>query len=175
MRTAHEMPAWPNNSPTRCGKNLVVALLGSRVAGELLAMMSSHPAIAEPACRNTPAAWISTSLQASDVFSATQHIGGRSRATPARSHPNTPARGHILAAKPRALRNSGVPMELRRQEPAPRRLAALYKPGLHRPAVPCTPLGTPALRTHRQVPPNQRPDLRSRSPESYKLGRCAGR
>jgi hypothetical protein len=115
------------------------------------------------------AAWISTSLQASEVFSAT-HTGGRSRATHARSQPNTLGRRHILAAKPQALRNSGAPMELRRQEPAPRRLAVLYKPGLHRPAVPCTPVGMPALRTHRQVPPNQRPVLRSRSPESYKPG-----
>jgi len=109
------------------------------------------------------------SLQASEVFSAT-HTCGRSRATHARSHPNTPGRRHILAAKPRALRNSPTPLELRRQEPAPRRLAVLYKPGLHRPAVPCTPVGAPALRSHRQAPPNQRPVLRSRSPESYKPG-----
>jgi len=87
---------------------------------------------------------------------------GRSRATHARSHPNTLGRRHILAAKPRALRNSPTPLGLRRQELAPRRLAVLYKPGLHRPAVPCTPVGAPALRTHRQVPPNQRPVLRSR-------------
>ena len=74
------------------------------------------------------------------------------------------------AAKPQALRNSPTPLELHRQELAPRRLAVLDKPGLHRPAVPCTPVGAPALRTHRQVPPNQRPVLRSRSPESYKPG-----
>jgi hypothetical protein len=128
------------------------------------------------------------SLQASEVFSAThtggrrrathharshpntpgrRHIlaGGRSRATHARSHPNTPGRRHILAAKPRALRNSRTPMELRRQEPAPRRLAVLYKPELHRPAVPCTPVGAPALRTHRQVPSV----LRSRRPMRWPL------
>jgi hypothetical protein len=68
------------------------------------------------------------SLQASEVFSAT-YTGGRNRATHARSHPNTLARRHILAAKPRALRNSGAPMELRRQEPAPRRLAVLINWG----------------------------------------------
>jgi hypothetical protein len=129
------------------------------------------------------------SLQASEVFSAThtggrsratharshpntpgrRHIlaAGRSRATHARSHPNTPGRRHILAAKPLALCNSPTPLELRRQEPAPHRLAVLYKPGLHRPAVPRTPVGAPALRTHRQAPPNQRPVLRSRSPDSY--------
>jgi hypothetical protein len=106
------------------------------------------------------------SLQASEVFSAT-HTGGRSRATHARSHPNIPGRRHILAAKPLALCNSPTPLELRRQEPAPHRLAVLYKPGLHRPAVPRTPVGAPALRTHRQAPPNQRPVLRSRSPDSY--------
>jgi hypothetical protein len=88
----------------------------------------------------------------------------------ARSHPNTLGRRHILAAKPRALRNSPTPLELHRQELAPRRLAVPYKPGLHRPAAPFTPLGAPPLRTHRQVPPNQRPVLRSRSPESYKPG-----
>jgi hypothetical protein len=66
-----------------------------------------------------------------NVFSAT--TGDRSRATHARSHPSNLARRHILAAKPRAaakprgLRNNGAPMELRRQEPAPRRLAVLYK------------------------------------------------
>jgi hypothetical protein len=32
-----------------------------------------------------------------------------------------------------------------------------YKPGLHRPAVLCTPVGLPGLRTRRQVPPNQQP------------------
>ena len=69
------------------------------------------------------------SLQASEVFSATQHTGGRSRATHACSRPNTLARRHILAAKPRALRNSGAPVELRRQERAPRRLAVVHKPG----------------------------------------------
>jgi hypothetical protein len=89
------------------------------------------------------------SLQATEVFSAT-HTDGRSRATHARSHPNTPVHRHILAVKPRVLRNSGALMELRRQEPAPRRLEVLYKPGLHRPAVPCTPVGVPA-----QVPANQ--------------------
>ena len=106
------------------------------------------------------------------------HTGGRSRANHARSHPNTRARRHILAAKPRALRNSPTPLALRnsptplepcRQEPAPRRLPGVYKPGLHRPAVPCTPVGLPEPRTRRQVP-NQRPVLRSRSPELYKLG-----
>jgi hypothetical protein len=69
------------------------------------------------------------SLQASEVFSAT-HTGGHSRATHARSHPNTPGRKHILVAKPLELRRQErAPLELRRQERAPRRLAALYKPG----------------------------------------------
>jgi hypothetical protein len=80
------------------------------------------------------------SLQTTEVFSATH----------ARSRPNTPVHRHILAVKPRVLRNSGALMELRRQEPAPRRLEVLYKPGLHRPAVPCMPVGVPA-----QVPANQ--------------------
>jgi hypothetical protein len=71
-------------------------------------------------------------------LTATSHTGGRSRATHARSHPNTLARRHILAAKqwaaakPQALRNSPTPLELHRQELAPRRLAVAYKPGLHR-------------------------------------------
>jgi hypothetical protein len=42
-------------------------------------------------------------------------------------------------------------MELRRQEPGPRRLAVLYKQGLHTPAVPCRPVEVPALRILRQV------------------------
>jgi hypothetical protein len=74
----------------------------------------------------------------SNVLTATNHTGGRSHATHARSHPNTLARRHILAAKqwaaakPPALRNSPTPLELHRQELAPRRLAVAYKPGLHR-------------------------------------------
>jgi hypothetical protein len=95
-------------------------------------------------------------------FSATQHTGDRSHATHARSHPNTRARRHIWAAKQRALHSK----ELRRQEPALRRLSVVHKPGLHRPVAPCTPVGLPELRTRRQVPPNQRPALRT---ESYKL------
>jgi len=104
-----------------------------------------------------------------NVFSAT--TGDRTRATHARNHANTLVRRHILAAKPRALcRQEPAPLELRRQEPAPRRLAVLYKLGLHRPAVQRRPVGVPALRTHRQVPPNQRPVLHSRSLESDKPG-----
>jgi hypothetical protein len=102
------------------------------------------------------------------LFSAT--TGDRSRATHARSHPSSLARSHILAAKPRAaakprgLRNNGAPMELRRQAPAPRRLAVLYKPGLHRQAVPRRPVGAPALRTPRQVVPVLRCHRPMRSP-----------
>ena len=96
-------------------------------------------------------------------FNAT-HTCGRSRATHA---PNTWVRRHKMAAKLRALRKQGVvaPTELRKPEPAPRRLAELYKPGLRRPAVlrtqavPCTPAGAPerGLLPHRQVPLNQPP------------------
>ena len=73
-----------------------------------------------------------------DLLSATSHIGGRSRATHARSHPNTLARRHTFAAKQwaaakrPALRNSPTPQELHRQELAQRRLAVVYKPELHR-------------------------------------------
>ena len=85
-----------------------------------------HASASPAAARTIQAAHMTCS-----VSSAT-HTGGRSHATHARSHPNTPARRHILAAKP--------PAELRRQERAPRRLAVVHKPGLHRPAVPCTPV-----------------------------------
>jgi hypothetical protein len=73
-----------------------------------------------------------------EPLSATSHTDVRSRATHARSDPNNLARRHILAekqwaaAKPRALRNNPTPLELHRQELAPRRLAVAYKPGLHR-------------------------------------------
>jgi hypothetical protein len=91
------------------------------------------------------------------VFSAT--TGDHSRAT--RSHPNNPVRRHILAATLRAVR---------KREPAPHKLLAVCKPGPHRPAVPRKRVEVPALRTHQRVPPNQRPVLRSRTPESYKPG-----
>jgi hypothetical protein len=105
------------------------------------------------------------SLAASERFSA-NHNGGRSRAIHARNHPNIRAHTHILDAKAGALR---------RQEPARHRRAAAYKrlsgpykPGLRRPVVPCTRVGLREPRTHRQVPPNQRPVPRSRNPESNK-------
>jgi hypothetical protein len=109
-----------------------------------------------------------TDLQASEVFSATQHTGGRSRANHARSranharsHPNTRARRHILAAKPRARHIP--PAVLCRQGPAPRRLVVRYKPGLHRPAVPRTPAVPPGLRTRAQASQQRhRPRLRPR-------------
>jgi hypothetical protein len=117
------------------------------------------------------------------VFSAIRTCG-RNRAIHARIRPSTRARRHILAAirwvllvvgRTRAGRNSPDPLELCRQEPAPRRLALVDKPGLHKLAVPGkpglhklavpdTPVGLPELRTHRQVPPNQQSVLRSRSP-----------
>ena len=65
----------------------------------------------------------------SHALSATSHTGGHSRATRARSHPNTLARTHILDAKPRALCRQEPG---HRQELAPRRLAVAYKQGLHR-------------------------------------------
>jgi hypothetical protein len=82
-----------------------------------------------------------------------------------RSHPNIPAGTHILDAKARA-----VGEEPARHRPAVpyKRLSVPYKPGLRRPVVSCTPVGPPGLRTRQQVPPNQRPVLRSRNPESNK-------
>jgi hypothetical protein len=101
-----------------------------------------------------------------DVFSATN--GERSRAIRARSHPNTLGRTRIRGAEPRALRRQEPATELHRQEPAPRRQTVPYKLGLHRPVVPCTRVGPREPRTRRQVPPNQRPVLRSHNPESNK-------
>jgi hypothetical protein len=103
-----------------------------------------------------------------DVFSAT--TGDRSRATHAHSHPNNLAHRHRLAAKLQALHRQEPATGLRRREPAPHKLLVLCKPGLHRPAAQYRPVGAPALHIHRQVPPNQRPVLRSRIPESYKPG-----
>ena len=105
------------------------------------------------------------SLAASGRFSA-NHSGGRSRATHVRCHPNIRVRTHIFDAKAGALRRQ----EPERHKPAVayKRLSVRYKPGLHRPVVPRIPVALPELRTHRQVPPNQRPVLRSRNPESNK-------
>ena len=107
------------------------------------------------------------------VFSAT--TGDRSRATRARSHPNNPVHRRISGAKPRAPCTREPATELRREGPAPHKLLAVCKPELHRPAVPRKPVEVPALRTHQRVPPNQRPVLRSRTPESYKPGPMPGR
>jgi hypothetical protein len=112
-----------------------------------------------------------------DVFSPT--TGDRTRATHAHSHPNNPAHRHRLAAKLRALHRQEPATELHRQapatglrtrEPAPHKLLVVCKPGLHRSAAQYRPVGAPALHIHRQVPPSQRPVLRSRIPESYKPG-----
>jgi hypothetical protein len=122
--------------------------------------------------------WLPQRRPAIFVNGVSATTGDRSHATHARSHhPNNPVRRHILAAKLPALRRQEQATALRRQKPAtalrrqelaPRRQTVPYKPGLHRPVVPCTPVGALALRIHRQVPPNQRPVLRSRNPESNK-------
>jgi hypothetical protein len=90
----------------------------------------------------------------------------RSRAIHAYSHPNNPARRHILAAKLRAprgpeptmeLRRQGPAAALRRQEPARCRLAALYKPGLHRLAVLRKPVEVPAPELRVPLLPSRQP------------------
>jgi hypothetical protein len=88
----------------------------------------------------------------SSAFSAIHANGRAIHASSHHSHPNTLARSHRLdgaLARP--------PTELCRQELAPDRLSAVYKPGLHRLAVGLrTPVGAAALRTPRQVAANQR-------------------
>jgi hypothetical protein len=97
-------------------------------------------------------------------------IGDRSRANHAHSYPNNPVRRHILAAKLRAprgpeptmeLRRQGPATALRRQEPARCRLAALHKPGLHRPAVLRKPVEVPAPELRVPLLPSRRPMRRS--------------
>jgi len=70
------------------------------------------------------------------VFNAS-HASGRSRASHARV-PNVPVRRRISGAKLGAALSSLV---LCRWEPAPQKLAVLYKAGLHRAAVLRTPVG----------------------------------